>query len=440
MNFEDNANWWCFSIEPENRTHKILNGDSGLREVNAPGEGGRHGLGYSEYLELDKLLSCQVPSSRVPDERCFVITHQIFELMFKLMIFDLSVVSNTLRRMLTLKNDQLFLSTCTSTADDQIWAPALTASSRIKYASRIMAPAVLGYLSPKNPEEETFSSQEFSGFREYLPPASGFQTAQFRLIQVAFGKKPLLEVKLFDATEYSRNYHGHDSTPGPTSVVDPLILRRDSGVVQPAESSPLAACADLDSAAHEVLARLAVVAAAHIEKASCEVRRIDESQIAAAVASFHNMALGRLGKKDARNEEQANRATTTFRESLQTAVETENRRRETLVLARLGALYLHHMAPESFLGTILGRLVSADIALHGDQEGSFLSGHQQLARSRIHDLEKLSRQSGGSAPSIGTGGGGVAYLGMMQKRLLPLFPALIGFRDLDDVPGFSWLS
>lgn len=41
---------------------------------------------------------------------------------------------------------------------------------------------------------------------------------------------------------------------------------------------------------------------------------------------------------------------------------------------------------------------------------------------------------------IRDGAGGVPYLGHARKDLIPLFPALIAYLDLEDSPTFSWVE
>src|SRR3990170_4406511 len=94
------ANWWSFSIDEEERGKKISGGESaGTVEVN-PIAGGLRLLSYHQYLGLERLLHCQVPSAHAPEERIFIITHQLFELVFKQMIFDLGVIAETFRLLL----------------------------------------------------------------------------------------------------------------------------------------------------------------------------------------------------------------------------------------------------------------------------------------------------------------------------------------------------
>jgi hypothetical protein len=115
MNPAHDINWWQFSIDPEQRGDRIMTGPAGRREVNPPLPDGRRLLDYHTYLGLDRLLACQTPGSLVPDERVFIITHQLFELAFKEMIFDLSVIAATLTHLLDLDDAGEFHALSTGT-------------------------------------------------------------------------------------------------------------------------------------------------------------------------------------------------------------------------------------------------------------------------------------------------------------------------------------
>lgn len=436
------ANWWQFSIDPERRDHRITAGPAGLREVNPRLPDGRRLLDYHTYIGLDRLLSCQMPGSMVPDERAFIITHQLFELAFKQMIFDLSVVSATLTHLLDLSDAEEFHSLCTI-AGDGFWLPALTASGRLRYASGTLLPALTGLLAASESKDETFSSLEFRKFRPDLQPASGFQSAQFRLIQRALGKGGLLAVRIFPAQEYWKNYEAADDR-GPVRVTDPVILRDDAAIAEPASDSQLAPAAHLDDLAHCVLERLAGLGGTGMS--TPEIHSISSSDLEAAVEAFRRILSGqrsqqdRAGTKppDAAQKDRA--AEAVFRHDLEAAARTENERRATLLSARAGAFYLHNIAPGGNLALVLNRIVAADTALHGQQEGSFISLHFRLVAERIRDLYGYAREAGEAEPPRGTGGGGVPYLGYVHKNLIPLFPALVAYLDLEDAPVFSWVE
>jgi hypothetical protein len=50
--------------------------------------------------------------------------------------------------------------------------------------------------------------------------------------------------------------------------------------------------------------------------------------------------------------------------------------------------------------------------------------------ARLRDLFAAARQSGAAEPLRGTGGGGLPYLKHSHENLVPLFPALVAWRDL----------
>jgi tryptophan 2,3-dioxygenase len=441
MDLNSDANWWQYSIDPERRGDTIRTGPAGTREVNPSLPDGRRLLDYHTYVGLGRLLSCQLPASMVPDERAFITTHQLFELTFKQMIFDLGVVSATLTELLDL-GDEEFHSRCT-VADDSFWLPALTASGRLRYASGTLLPSLTGVLAVSEGNDETFSSLEFRKFRPNLQPASGFQSAQFRLIQRALGKGGLLTVRIFPAQEYWKNYGASDDR-GLVSVTDPVILRDDSAIADPGHDSPLVPAADLDNRAHRVLERLAGLGGTGESRSG--IPSISHSDLEAAVEAFRLILSGqrshqeRAGTKPSDAEEKDRAAEAVLRRDLEAAIRVENERRTSLQSARSGAFYLHSIAPKGSLALVLNRIAATDSALHGKQDGSFISLHFHMVAERIRDLYEYAREAGEAEPPRGTGGGGVPYLGYVRKHLIPLFPALIAYLDLEDSPVFSWIE
>jgi tryptophan 2,3-dioxygenase len=431
MQGSEDANWWLFAIDPQRRGDKIGEGEGGGREVNPPLPDGRLLLDYGTYIGLERLLSCQVPGSLVPDERAFIVTHQLFELAFKLMIFDLAVVSETCAHLLGVADRSAFRDLCL-TADDPFWHPALTASGRLRYGAASVLPALTGYLANRSDGVETFNSLEFGKFRPNLVPASGFQSSQFRLIQRGLGKAHLLPVRLFPAATYWANYEGGGDR-GPASVVDPVILRAGAAVADPPADSPLVLAARLDDHAHRLLARFRD--AGKTEGGEPAIRLITRSEVEEAVAAFRRILTGqrslqeRGGQKPADAEEKDRTAAALFRADLEKAARWENGRRGSLAAARAGALQLRREAPRGSLARVLDHLLAADAALHGEEEGSFLSLHLRLVAGRIGDLAESARKAGEPEPPRGTGGGGIPYLGFARSHLIPLFPALVACLD-----------
>src|SRR3982750_4840113 len=110
---------------------------------------------YASYLRLDRLLSSQEPVSGHHDELLFIVQHQTTELWIKLVIHELRSA------MALLAVDDL--------------APALKRLARVKHVQRQMTDqwSVLATLTPA----------EYSQFRDRLGKASGFQSAQYRLLE-----------------------------------------------------------------------------------------------------------------------------------------------------------------------------------------------------------------------------------------------------------------
>ena len=118
---------------------------------------------YTGYLQLDRLLSAQVPLSNPPhhDELLFIIQHQTSELWFKLILHELRAAIAHVR------SDEL--------------EPVFKILARVKHIqSQLVSQwAVLATLTPP----------EYLQFRHVLGPASGFQSLQHRLIEFMLGNK-----------------------------------------------------------------------------------------------------------------------------------------------------------------------------------------------------------------------------------------------------------
>lgn len=135
-------------------------------------EAGRGTLYYPDYLKLGKLLSCQHPISfdrgnPCHDEMLFITIHQTYELWFKQLIFELDSVRNILAE-LNIGEKRISL--------------ALHRLTRIREIQKLLNDQIRVL--------ETMTPQEFLEFRDYLFPASGFQSFQFRLLEIKLGVSP----------------------------------------------------------------------------------------------------------------------------------------------------------------------------------------------------------------------------------------------------------
>lgn len=405
-------NWWCCTVDPARPFGKILPAMGAYEEVN-PESGG--GLDYASYLKLDRLLSAQTPASTAPDERIFIITHQLSELVFKQMIFDLVLITTTLESVLAFADDAFHAAV--SGRGDDLWKPAARAATRLAYSSGSVLPAIIRYLDAFDGAPDTFSNSEFAEFRKYLAPASGFQTAQFRLIQRAFGKAPLMGIRLFPTREIAPKYKV-DDPPVVVSVTDTMILRDQSRIAAPEAGSTLHVPERIEDAVNHVLERISRMAEGTGAPAVVKIGGDDvDHAIERFAAQWPSDATSRF------------EAIHIFSNDLRQAVAAENARRETLADARAGSEYLHDQGPGSDLAGILDHLVATDVHLHGPQEQGFLTTHYRLARNHITALEKQAARSGTDPPSAGTAGGGPPYLQRMRRNLVPLFPAFVAWSE-----------
>ncbi|MCY4524814.1 MAG: tryptophan 2,3-dioxygenase family protein [Halobacteriovoraceae bacterium] len=125
---------------------------------------------YSDYLKLDRFLSCQTPESakgkEQHDETLFIIVHQAYELWFKQILHELDDVQSKLQA-IPIKEESLTL--CVDRLE------------RIKKIQEV----IIKHFSVL----ETMTPMDFLEFRNLLIPASGFQSSQFRQIEIILGLK-----------------------------------------------------------------------------------------------------------------------------------------------------------------------------------------------------------------------------------------------------------
>ena len=408
------TNWWDFSIDEQ------LRADEGQREINGENrinptiEGDRKLITYHAYLKLDDLLDAQYPATKIPDERIFIITHQMFELAFKQIMFDIQVVVSTLNHLIA-ENQNTIMGLVGRSADadqDGFWRPAVFAANRIAYTCKDMLPAIMTFLSGSEATGGTlFSSQEFAYFRENLIPSSGFQSAQVRLIQRAFGKTNLLDLRNFPSQTYAKNYQGKvdDSL---VSSSDKLILQEGAAIAFPESGDPQAEVVRLDRLCHQVLGRL--IDATGVGEGTLSVPMIEEEIIGKVSNTVVKIMKGVNPDFD---KIKLAGITKMFEENFSEVLEKENARRKEFESAPAGAKYLNVELPKSSLKLILDALSAADQAMFGNQKEAFLKKHYDIAK---YHTDTLSLK--------GTGGGGLAYLSLSLNLLLPLFPALVGYR------------
>ncbi len=119
---------------------------------------------YASYLRLDDILSAQKPVSRAHDEMMFIIVHQTYELNFKLMLLELDRVQTLLAKKTVSEHDL-----------------------RVIVSGLERMVTVLGQLMGQLNVMETMTPLDFLDFRHVFGSASGFQSLQFRALEIRLG-------------------------------------------------------------------------------------------------------------------------------------------------------------------------------------------------------------------------------------------------------------
>ena len=125
---------------------------------------------YWHYLRLDTLLSLQVPKTDFPDEMVFIMYHQITELYFRLTLHEIEQISGNGRDVL-------------KTGEDKGWKSNLEVDFFVERLGRINR-----YFESLTQSFDIMvqgmEKDQFQRFRMALLPASGFQSVQYRKIEI----------------------------------------------------------------------------------------------------------------------------------------------------------------------------------------------------------------------------------------------------------------
>ena len=125
---------------------------------------------YHEYLQLDKVLNAQhmrsleVEEKPAHEEMLFIVIHQVYELWFKQIIHELQSVHS------------MFVG---NEVDERNIGTAVGRLQRVCEIQQLLIQQI-GVL-------ETMTPLDFLDFRNYLFPASGFQSYQFRVVEALLG-------------------------------------------------------------------------------------------------------------------------------------------------------------------------------------------------------------------------------------------------------------
>ncbi|WDA42128.1 tryptophan 2,3-dioxygenase [Erythrobacter sp. BLCC-B19] len=123
---------------------------------------------YASYLDLGRILAAQHPASEAHDELLFIIVHQASELWLKLCLHELTAARECIE------------------ADDL--RPAFKMLARVARAQQqlIQSWDVLSTMTP----------HDYSAIRPHLGASSGFQSAQYRMMEFMLGGRDGKHVRL----------------------------------------------------------------------------------------------------------------------------------------------------------------------------------------------------------------------------------------------------
>jgi tryptophan 2,3-dioxygenase len=114
-------------------------------------------LKYWDYIQVETLLTLQKPKTSIPDEMIFIMYHQITELYFRLILWEIEQIGN--------QKDI-----------ESAWF-----LDKIERINRYVEALVKSF----DIMSVGMEAEQFKKFRMALLPASGFQSAQFRMIEIS---------------------------------------------------------------------------------------------------------------------------------------------------------------------------------------------------------------------------------------------------------------
>ena len=114
-------------------------------------------INYWDYIQTDALLDLQTQRSTLPDEMVFIMYHQINELLFKMILWEIEQVAKAEK------------------------PSAIFFSEKLMRISRYFDMLTSSF----NIMREGMDIEQYNKFRLTLTPASGFQSAQYRKIEFA---------------------------------------------------------------------------------------------------------------------------------------------------------------------------------------------------------------------------------------------------------------
>jgi len=149
---------------------------------------------YWDYIRVEDLLALQSglaedESEVSNDEVLFITVHQVFELWFKLILRELRSLRDFFHQ---------------EVVADQAMSQAVRSIHRV---STILRRCVDHF-----EVVETLTTRGYLGFRDKLMPASGFQSAQMRQIEIILGLEDQMRIPLGGGEDYFEALRSHDGS------------------------------------------------------------------------------------------------------------------------------------------------------------------------------------------------------------------------------------
>ncbi len=154
---------------------------------------------YWDYIKVEELLSLQCglaesDAALSNDEVMFITIHQIEELWLRLVLRELVAARDLFKR---------------PRVPEQALAAAVRGVDRMTL--------LLRYAGDQFALMETMTTRDYLAFRDKLNPASGFQSAQLREIEILAGMPDAERIPLGHEKSYMQMLRNHDGTPSSAS-------------------------------------------------------------------------------------------------------------------------------------------------------------------------------------------------------------------------------
>lgn len=150
---------------------------------------------YWDYIKLEEILSLQGglvadAAQLTNDEVMFITIHQIDELWLQLVLRELVAARD------------LFV---------RVPVPEQALASAVRGIQRMTT--ILGLVADHFALMETMTTRDYLAFRDKLNPASGFQSAQLREIEILSGMAEADRIPLGHERSYMLMLRNHDGSP-----------------------------------------------------------------------------------------------------------------------------------------------------------------------------------------------------------------------------------